>query len=138
MREGLPQNVLESERNGRIVATGTREGRRGGEDVEVISFGPEDPTAERTVGLSLTEDQFERKLKRGKLEPTTPDPSALNKRRSQEARAADSGKDAELTTDPDEWVENPDELDFPGVDTGPKFREEQEDFDTGGFLDNIL
>lgn len=64
------------------------------------------------------------------------DPREIQMRRSQESRAADAAKDAPLTTDPLQWASSPDEYDFPGVDTGPTFREEQgEDFDTGGLLD---
>jgi len=64
------------------------------------------------------------------------DPTAINRRRSDEARTADTAKDAEITSDPLEWASAPDELDFPGVDTGPTFREAQGDnFDTDSFLD---
>jgi hypothetical protein len=67
------------------------------------------------------------------------DPREINIRRSEEARVADSAKDAELTTDPLLWASNPDQYDFPGVDTGPAFREEQgDDFDTDGFLDDLF
>ncbi|MFP4627190.1 MAG: hypothetical protein ACLFNI_11435 [Natronomonas sp.] len=67
------------------------------------------------------------------------DPLAINRRRSDEARTADRAKDAELTTDPLTWASNPDEYDYPGVDTGPTFREvEGEDYDTERLLDSLF
>lgn len=67
------------------------------------------------------------------------DPQEIHRRRSDEARAADQGKDAPITTDPLEWASDPSAYDFPGVDTGPTFREEQgDDFDTDGFLDDLF
>jgi len=67
------------------------------------------------------------------------DPVAIQRRRSDEARAADRGQDAPLTSDPLQWASAPDRYDFPGVDTGPTFREEEgEDFDTGSFLDSLF
>jgi hypothetical protein len=67
------------------------------------------------------------------------DPREIQRRRSDEARAADRAKDAPLTSDPLEWASDPSGYDFPGVDTGPTFRKEQgDDFDTGGFLDSLF
>jgi len=64
------------------------------------------------------------------------DPQEVQSNRSPEARAADRGQDAPLTTDPFEWASDPSGHDFPGVDTGPTFRAEQgDDFDTDEFLD---
>lgn len=66
------------------------------------------------------------------------DPVAINRRRSEEAKAADRAQDAPITTDPLQWASSPDEYDFPGVDTGPTFREEQgDDFDSDSFLDPL-
>lgn len=66
------------------------------------------------------------------------DPQEIQSNRSPEARAADRGQDAPLTSDPLEWASDPSGLDFPGVDTGPTFRAEQgDDFDTDEFLDSL-
>jgi hypothetical protein len=135
----LPKNVFESRNNGRIVPGEIEETRLMGEQQEVVRFEAEDPTADRVVGLTLTTDEFKTAIDRGQLERTPPDPRALNKRRSPEARAADRAKDAPLTTDPGKWVSDPDEYDFPGVDTGPTFREEEgDDFDTDSFFDSLF
>jgi len=130
--DDLPTNVFESARNGRIVPSEISEQRIAGETEEVVSFEPEDPGAERVVGLTLTTEEFRRSIDKGRLERTDPDPSALNMRRSPEARASDRGKDAEITTDPLQWAQNPDEFDYPGVDAGPTFRD---NFDEDDFFD---
>jgi len=67
------------------------------------------------------------------------DPREIQQNRSKEARAADRAKDAPITTDPLEWASDPGATDFPGVDTGPVFREsEGEDFDSDAFLNDLL
>lgn len=80
------------------------------------------------------------------------DPVAINRRRSDEARAADAAKDAPITTDPLEWASDPSQHDFPGVDTGPQFqsveggntdrRDRMDDadgiFDVEGFQDSLF
>lgn len=67
------------------------------------------------------------------------DPVAIQRRRSEEARQTDAAKDAPLTSDPLTWASDPSQYDFPGVDTGPTFREtEGEDFDTESFLDSLF
>lgn len=43
--------------------------------------------------------------------------SEFNQKRSQNARASDTGKLAPLTTSVKKWKSDPDGLDFPGVDT---------------------
>jgi len=66
------------------------------------------------------------------------DPRDVHSNRPRTARVADEAKDAEITSDPLEWSSAPSQFDFPGVDTGPTFREEQgEDFDTEGFLEQL-
>lgn len=66
-------------------------------------------------------------------------PTAIQHRRSTEARTADRAKDAELTSDPLRWASDPSHYDFPGVDTGPQFREaEGDDFDSDSFLDSLF
>jgi len=60
------------------------------------------------------------------------EPEAVQRNRTEAAREADRAKDAEITTDPLQWASNPDEYDFPGVDTGPTFRD---NFDPDDFLD---
>jgi len=80
-------------------------------------------------------------LDRGTVQPIDDlreaiDPEAIQRRRSAAAREADVAKDAPITTDPLEWASDPAGLDFPGVDTGPTFREEEGDnFDTDSLLD---
>jgi len=60
-------------------------------------------------------------------------------KRSKLERELDSQRDAEITVRVNEWLDNPDELDYPGVDTGPKFRKEQrDDFNTESFLETFL
>lgn len=87
---------------------------------------------------SLTSRTMQQKRASGELEVATPDPRALHARRDQYSRRQDEARDAQLTTDPEEWANNMDSLDFPGVDTGPKFREVQGDnFDTGSLLDRL-
>lgn len=57
--------------------------------------------------------------------------------RPERAQRVDEQSDAPLTADIDRWGENPDRLDFPGVDTGPTFREENPSFDLDRFLDTF-
>jgi len=46
---------------------------------------------------------------------------------------------APLTTDPLEWASDPGGKDFPGVDTGPTFRDEQgAGFDTDSFVEETV
>jgi len=66
------------------------------------------------------------------------DPRDIQQNRPEAAREADAAKDAELTSDPLQWASDPARYDFPGVDTGPTFRDQQgDDFDTGGFIDQL-
>lgn len=67
------------------------------------------------------------------------DPREVQQNRSAPARNADRGQDAPLTTDPLEWASDPAGNDFPGVDSGPTFRDEQgSDFDTDGFVEDTV
>jgi len=60
----------------------------------------------------------------------TIDTERVHKNRSRTERVADESKDAELTTDPIQWASAPDQFDYPGVDTGPEFRDTfGDDFD---------
>jgi len=66
------------------------------------------------------------------------DPRDIQENRPEAAREADAAKDAELTSDPLQWASDPTRYDFPGVDTGPTFRDEQTgDFDTDSFIDGL-
>ena len=49
----------------------------------------------------------------------------------------DESRDARLTTDVQQWADNPEKYDFPGVDTGPKFREENPDFELDEFVETF-
>jgi len=51
------------------------------------------------------------------------DPQAIHNDRTPEAQIADESKDAEITTNKRKWASNPDEFDYPGVDTGPRFEQ---------------
>lgn len=67
------------------------------------------------------------------------DPTAIQRRRPEAAREADAAQDAPITTDPLTWASDPNHYDYPGIDTGPTFREvEGDEFDTDGFLDGVL
>jgi len=67
------------------------------------------------------------------------DPREVQQNRSPQARNADRGQDAPLTTDPLEWASDPAGHDFPGVDSGPAFRDEQgSDFDTDAFVEDTV
>lgn len=69
-------------------------------------------------------------------ERDVPDPMEVHESRSEYAQRQDEARDARLTTDPEQYAKDPNSYDFPGVDTGPQFREsEGEDFDTSAFLD---
>lgn len=60
----------------------------------------------------------------------TIDTERVHKNRSRKERLADESKDAEITTDPIKWASAPDQFDYPGVDTGPGFRDTfGDDFD---------
>jgi len=48
-----------------------------------------------------------------------PDPAEVHQERSAEARQTDERLEAPLTDDPLEYAKNPDEFDWPGVDTPP-------------------
>jgi hypothetical protein len=51
------------------------------------------------------------------------DPEKIHNARSIKARRMDQRRDAEITTDALVWASNPDEYDYPGVDTGPMFKD---------------
>lgn len=63
------------------------------------------------------------------------DPREVHESRSEYAQSQDEARDARLTTDVEKWTSDVNSWDFPGVDTGPTFREKQGDnFDTDSFL----
>jgi len=49
----------------------------------------------------------------------------------------DEQRDAKLTTDPEKWANNPDEYDYPGIDTGPDFDDANPGFDRDSFIDQF-
>jgi len=61
------------------------------------------------------------------------DPSDIHQARPRIEQRSDNRRDAELTTDPLQWASNPDEYDFPGVDTGPRFESAFGDVDARDF-----
>jgi len=66
------------------------------------------------------------------------DPQELHESRNGFAQKQDEARDARLTKDVEKWANDMNSWDFPGVDTGPTFREEQgDDFDTESFLDKF-
>jgi hypothetical protein len=104
------------------------------DDREVFSIDARDTPAPLKGDQLLKEDGvavYDTQDVRGEI-----DPQRIHNARPRSNRRADERRDAEITTDPLQWASNPNEYDFPGVDTGPTFREEQgEDFDTDSFLD---
>jgi hypothetical protein len=68
----------------------------------------------------------------------TPDPRRVHESRSEYAQKQDLARDARITTDPDQYASRSNSYDFPGIDTGPTFRDVQDDFDEESFLDTIL
>lgn len=120
-------------------------------EYEITKVGSGEPASgfgsklgEGRVKLSGTPPGLEDEMEPGRVVETDDlrkniDPQAVQRRRSEAAREADRAKDAEITTDPLQWASDPSQYDYPGVDTGPTFREEQgEDFDTGGFMDRFF
>jgi len=82
-----------------------------------------------TLGTQTTVDDLRSKI----------DPREVHRNRSEEARTADRAKDAPLTTDPLEWASDPGGKDFPGVDTGPVFREQESDnFEVDAFAEDTV
>jgi len=55
-------------------------------------------------------------------EERPPDPRDVHESRSEFAQKQDERRDARVTTDPAKYAKDPNEFDFPGVDTGPAFR----------------
>jgi len=51
-----------------------------------------------------------------------PDPREVHGSRSEYAQAQDEARNAQITTSPSQYASDPDSYDFPGVDTGPRFR----------------
>jgi hypothetical protein len=51
-----------------------------------------------------------------------PDPREVHQSRSEYAQAQDEARNAQITTSPTQYAADPDSFDFPGVDTGPRFR----------------
>lgn len=86
----------------------------------------------------MVDDQWQKVVETDELREEI-DPTSIQRRRPDAAREADSAKDAPLTSDPLAWASDPNHYDFPGVDTGPTFREaEGENFDTEGFLNSLF
>jgi len=84
-------------------------------------------------------DTFLQATREPKSKSSERDPMQIHESRTDYAQKQDEARDARLTTDVEKWASDPNSWDFPGVDTGPQFREEQsEDFDTDSFLDRIL
>lgn len=67
----------------------------------------------------------------------------LHQQRSKKERIADESFDAELTTDPEKWAKNPDQYDYPGVDTvSPRIRRQRaeravEEAQERGFVEEV-
>jgi len=81
---------------------------------------------------------LDQKAERGEIQEVTPDPREVHKSRSEYAQKQDLARDAELTTDPFEYAEDPGSYDFPGVDTGPEFRDAQGEIDEDVFIEDTL
>lgn len=57
--------------------------------------------------------------------------------RPEETQDLDESRNARLTTDVQQWADDPEQFDFPGVDTGPTFREENPDFELDSFVESF-
>lgn len=77
-------------------------------------------------------------IKNERIEDAPPDPRRVHESRSDYAQKQDLARDARITTDPDQYASDPNSYDFPGIDTGPTFRDVEDDFDEESFLDTIL
>lgn len=85
-------------------------------DQEAIDFLEE----EQTFGDDPFDISFSGSDRWGRPEPTGADVDLLeerNQQRSQHARRMDNLRQAPITRDPVKWAENPDQYDFPGIDT---------------------
>lgn len=51
-----------------------------------------------------------------------PDPREVHESRSEYAQAQDEARNARITTSPSRYAADPNSYDYPGVDTGPRFR----------------
>lgn len=104
-----------------------------GENKDYITFenGDEVPFSEigqKMMGADVTNnDVFVRpsgtdsNLQNGADARDDINPQRIHEERSMRSRVADESKDAEITTDESKWASAPDQYDYPGVDTGPKF-----------------
>jgi hypothetical protein len=126
---------MSDNRKHKISEVGSGEPERG-------AFG--NPMGDGRVRLSSTPAGLEDEMIQGRVIETDTlrenvDPREIQRRRSETSRKVDAAKDAPLTTDPLQWASSPSEYDFPGVDTGPTFRDtEGEDYDTDSLLESLF
>lgn len=120
---------------GQYRAVDFRESKtRGVIDLELEAENPN----KRKLSKSISLGQLDQRMTRGSVTPGVPDPRRVHEDRSEYAQKQDEARDAKLTTDPEEYATDPNSLDFPGVDTGPMFRQKEGEFDSESFLDRIL
>lgn len=100
---------------------------------------PESELGEKAGGDDVTaDDVFIRPGVGTVADSSPPDPRDVHRDRSEYAQKQDEARDAQLTTDREKYAKNPDSYDFPGVDTGPTFRENEPEFDTASFLEELF
>lgn len=97
---------------------------------------PESELGDKAAGEDVTKDDVF--IRPAGFGDAPPDPRKVHQNRSEYAQAQDEARDARLTTDREKYASNPDSYDFPGVDTGPTFRQSESDFDTDSFLDSLF
>lgn len=105
-------------------------------DEPSVSFSPKE--GQKQPFKNIEKSNLKSMIENERIEDSPPDPRRVHESRSEYAQKQDKARDAKLTTDPDKYASDPNSLDFPGVDTGPEFRDAQEDFNEESFLDTIL
>lgn len=106
-------------------------------DTTEVTLEPENPNSDQTP-LRMGLFDVEQKISQGDMTQGVPDPRRVHEQRSEYAQNQDEARDAQITTDPVKYANDPDSLDFPGVDTGPTFREENPDFNRDSFFDQFF
>lgn len=106
-------------------------------DTTEVTLEPENPNNER-LPLRMSLSEIESRTASGEMTGGVPDPRRIHQNRPSFERKQDNARDAQITTDPEQWAQAPNRFDFPGVDTGPMFREENPNFDTESFMERIF
>jgi hypothetical protein len=105
-------------------------------DEPSVSFTPLE--GQKRPHINIEKSELKSMIKNDRIEDAPPDPRRVHESRSEYAQKQDLARDARITTDPDQYASDSNSYDFPGIDTGPTFRDVQDDFDEESFLDTIL